>query len=42
MAHMLKYPYAAVMKRDVGSGSMAPYTHLGTKCRRVVSGSSCW
>ena len=31
--HTLKYAYAAIMKRDVGSGSMVPYIHLGTKCR---------
>jgi hypothetical protein len=37
IVHMLKYTYAAPMKRDVGSGSMAPYIHLGTKYRWVVS-----
>ena len=35
--HMLKYTYAALMKRNVGSWSMAPYIHLGTRCGWVFS-----
>ena len=37
IVHMLKYTYAARIKRNVESGGMAPNIHLGPKFRNVVS-----